>query len=211
MQNQQNGSDSAPVAKPSFQYSLLTLFVLTTVLGVAFSLLFASPGWVRLLSALCVVVTLPAVLTVMLIYGRGYGRTFAIGALFPSGMTFCSTALVFTYATFALGALGYDHWDEFPQFGHASGVFVVFTLGLSIAVGLLAVVVRRKVEAPGRQKPEASLPAGASVERQEGQANWRCGSCGQTVPRNFDACWNCNTARADGTNPSDPEVDNAPS
>lgn len=119
-------------------------------------------------------------------------------------MTFCSTAVFFTYATFAL--VGSDALDEFDQFGHTPGVFVAFTSGLSIAVGLLAVVVRRMIEAPLRRQTEASLPAGSSVDRRAGRANWRCGSCGQTVPGNFDVCWNCHTGRADGTNASDPEV-----
>ncbi len=26
--------------------------------------------------------------------------------------------------------------------------------------------------------------------------DWKCASCGETVPGNFDSCWKCGTARA---------------
>jgi hypothetical protein len=37
-----------------------------------------------------------------------------------------------------------------------------------------------------KSAPESSLPAGA---------DWRCPKCGESVPGNFDTCWNCSTKR----------------
>jgi len=68
------------------QYTLRTLFALTTAAAIACAVFFTLPPWVSIVAAVCVVISMPAVLTVMLVYGRGYTRTFCIGALFPAGL-----------------------------------------------------------------------------------------------------------------------------
>ncbi len=78
-----DGSEARP--GPSFQFSLKTLFLVTIGVAVGVSLLFAAPMIVNAIAAGCFLLLLPAVLTVVLICGRGYTRTFCIGALFPAG------------------------------------------------------------------------------------------------------------------------------
>lgn len=31
--------------------------------------------------------------------------------------------------------------------------------------------------------------------QQDGQSEWQCSKCGESVPGNFTACWNCQTER----------------
>jgi len=82
--SEHNGGSEAPPG-PSFQFSLKTLLVVTTSVAVGLSSLVAAPAVINLIAATCFLMLLPVVLTVVLVYGRGYQRTFCIGAMFPSG------------------------------------------------------------------------------------------------------------------------------
>jgi hypothetical protein len=145
-----------------FQYSLRTMLAVTAFLAVSCSLLFASPGWVRVAGALCLTLILPAMLTVLLVYGRGYVRTFCIGAVFPSGITLLSTAVILAYITFAIAFNTARIWQALgtlEDVGYSPAIFVGISWGLSVLVGLIGVGVRWSIEGPRRyQQREASLP-----------------------------------------------------
>ena len=68
-----------------FQYSLRSMFVVTTAAAIGLSLLVAGPYWLIMLVLVIVALAIPMLLTIALIYGRGAIRTFSIGALFPAG------------------------------------------------------------------------------------------------------------------------------
>jgi hypothetical protein len=72
--------------RPFLQFSLGTMFWITTATAIACAVLFPMPTVVAVPLILLISVALPAVLTTVIIYGRSYQRTFCIGALFPSGI-----------------------------------------------------------------------------------------------------------------------------
>ncbi len=121
------------------QFSLRGLLVLMTVSAFVCGLLFAAPAWVGLLLVVFQCTAMPVAVTVMIIYGRGYLRTFAIGAMFPGFL-----ALFYSYAVL-LSGLG-DLDDESLQTrlmlaAYLVGLFVVMAL-----YGGTAMVVRWLVE-----------------------------------------------------------------
>jgi hypothetical protein len=75
------------------QFSLRTLLIAMTGLAVFLSGLFAGPSWMSLITVGVVLMTVSICLTVGVGYGRGYVRTFCIGALFPSGSILTWTSL----------------------------------------------------------------------------------------------------------------------
>lgn len=142
------------------QYTLRTLFALTTAAAIACAVFFALPPWVSVVAAVCVVVSMPVVLTVMLIYGRGYTRTFSIGALFPAG--FCLLAPMVSYFALALAAEYYENMFD----GLEPNIVVLVFLNVYFAVvlgnGLLAVGIRRLMEAGQPTAPRPAPTDGAS-------------------------------------------------
>ena len=78
--------------RPRMQFSLRTMFVLTTCVAVACTLLFAVPDPVVVPLLLAVTIALPAVLTTFIVYGGSYLRTFCIGALFPAATALYASA-----------------------------------------------------------------------------------------------------------------------
>ena len=140
--------ESLPSETPSrsLQFRISTMLWLTLVVALACSLFFSIPAVAGLPLLLAFSMVLPAVLATIAIYGRGYQRTFCIGAMFPAGV------LLFT--------LGFLHILILD--GPASG-FIRFTddarwlglrvivggsWGLSLLAGLICVGVRRLVEKP---------------------------------------------------------------
>ena len=79
------------------QFSLRTMFVLTTCMAFACAVLFAFPDMVTVPLLLALTIALPAVLTTFTIYGSGYLRTFCIGALFPATTTLCAVVYFLGY------------------------------------------------------------------------------------------------------------------
>ncbi len=139
-----HSEDGSPEARPRrLQYTLRTLFVLTTAAAIACAVFFALPAWVSVVVAVCVLISIPGLLTVMLIYGRGNTRAFCIGALFPAG--FCLAPAVSAYG-FAFSA---EYLDELID-GLEPNIAVLVFLNVYFAVvlgnGLLAVGVRRMME-----------------------------------------------------------------
>jgi len=143
-----------PTDRRPWQYSLRTLFAVTTLVAIVSSLLFASPGWVRYVTGVSILLAFPAGLTVVLIYGCGYVRTFAIGALFPAGTV---SATVGAYAAFTLGYLcvmspggaGFTLED----LGECSpGIPIAVYCTLSVVVGFFAVSIRWLIESPQRRR-----------------------------------------------------------
>ena len=140
-----------------WQYSLRTLFVVTTLLAVMLSLLFASPGWVRALSALCWVTAFPAVLATALVYGKGYLRTFCLGTLIPSAWAMFSLAFVFLHVSpYVMDSDDYELQDALAD--QVVGLAVVSSV-MSVLVGLLAIGTRWVIESPQRrrQQPDRNL------------------------------------------------------
>ncbi|NQU25178.1 MAG: hypothetical protein HQ567_28150 [Candidatus Nealsonbacteria bacterium] len=133
------------------QFSLQTLLLVTTGLAVCCSLLLVAPSPVRVVTAGCLLITLPALLTVVLIYRRTYARTFCIAALFPSGLLFWEiqtlVQLLYVYG----GAFGQAGPMEA---GYWPAMFVAVQYGLSLVIGLLAVFVRWKLENADRLRAE---------------------------------------------------------
>ena len=141
-----------PDSRPRrFQYSLRTLFVLTTGLAMLCSILFSLPTWLAELAVVFLVISTAAALTVTLIYGRGYVRTFCIGALFPAGVCLLSS-------TYGLEMI-YDVLIAFLRSDDERlviQIFVTLYYTLVLGDGVLAVCVRRLAEAPDDREPPES-------------------------------------------------------
>jgi len=97
---QGDNTDPVQPRRRPWQFSLQALFVLTTASAVIFSAFSAWPSLYLILVPF-ISVALPAALTVGLIYGRGYARTFCIGALVPSSL---AGVLMFVYMNALCGA-----------------------------------------------------------------------------------------------------------
>ena len=76
-----------PERRP-FQFSLRTMFIVTTLVAVACSGLFAPVLPVVVATILGLIVLVSVALTVAVVHARGYLRTFCVGAIFPAGMLF---------------------------------------------------------------------------------------------------------------------------
>jgi hypothetical protein len=138
-----------------FQYSLRTMFIMMTVLAIALSGLFAGPLWLTMLTGLFLAITAPMVLTILLVYGRGYARTFCIGALFPAGVILFAVGPGLTYPFFRMEGFGGPPKSET---GLVVGIFILGASVVIVVLGLVAVGVRWMIEAPRRrQEREAFL------------------------------------------------------
>jgi len=138
-----------------FQFSLRTLFILTTAVAGACAMLFAAPPRVVAMTSAFLEVAFAAALTVAVVYGRGYARTFAIGGLFPASLQMLSGSAILS------GASTYD-WiflkavdpDEASRLAHSTAV----AFGMIVAVGLTAMGVRWMCEARQRERQPAGGP-----------------------------------------------------
>ncbi|MHC4179554.1 MAG: hypothetical protein ACYSWU_18740 [Planctomycetota bacterium] len=133
-----------------FQYSLRTMFIVMTVLAVALSGIFAGPEWFSVLTGMFLGLTAPMVLTVALIYGRGYVRTFCIGALFPASLGLLAIIPGLSYPFYGMRGPG----PSGSETGLYVGIFVLVAGIVIIVLGLVAMGVRWMVEAP-HQRPQA--------------------------------------------------------
>jgi len=164
MTSAENGTDRLKRPRWRFQFSLRSLLIATTLVAVGCSIFLASPWQVGLVAALCLVVSTPVVLIVVLIHGRGYARTFCIGALIPAGIVWCMLGSYYAISLL-LAFSGNGPWDE-------NRTPVVVFLGvyylLVVANGLLAVGTRWLIEARQRRdrqeaNPDAQAPPTAST------------------------------------------------
>jgi hypothetical protein len=142
--------------RPPFQYSLWSMFVLTTLLAIGLGFLVAAPTWLMVVVLLLLSLALPMALTIAVIYGRGRFRTFAIGALFPAGVLIFSMVPLFRgpfYGIFDFGGGG----DDLEARVILTAVVAVTGI-LIAAFGLLALWIRWLVERPQRQRPASPVP-----------------------------------------------------
>lgn len=122
------------------QFSLRSIFVVTTVAAIVLTLLFQVPDPLAVPVLLFATIAFPAVLVTILIYGSGYQRTFSIGALFP--LTILLLLLVFAQSgVFASSALTLP-FDEPVLFRTSVGAFWLS----SVVIGLLCVATRWELE-----------------------------------------------------------------
>jgi hypothetical protein len=132
-----------------FQYSLRTMFIVMTVVAVALSGILAGPRWLTVLTAVLLDVMTPMLLTIGLIYGRGYLRTFCIGGLFPTGAMVIALGLEFvSYRSINV----WEITGPAGEFGLSVGVFILAAYVVTIAFGLVAVGVRWMIEAGQREE-----------------------------------------------------------
>lgn len=138
MSMNQDSPESQANIPPRFQFGLSTMFWVTTATAIVCSLLFRIPADFSIPIMLFIsVAVLPAVWTTVIIYGRGYQRTFGIGAMFPSG--------------FFLLSIAFDRLDLFRREGLPPDEFWgrILMLGLWLScllVGVACMGVRRLVE-----------------------------------------------------------------
>lgn len=135
---------------PRFQFSIAALLWVTLILAILLTILFRLPFVAAYPLVFFVSIgVLPAAWTTLIIYGRGYQRTLAIGAMFPSG--FCQ---LFALMAMFEHAIPIHSWnppgDEDLLFRF---VFAGFWAS-SIVVGLICMGLRRLVEkCPPSQNP----------------------------------------------------------
>ena len=139
-----------PSASRPFQFTLRTTFIVMTAAALTMSATMAAPAF---LAGLCLVawfVILPVILTVVVIYGRGYQRTFCIGALFPATSCLLGTgafvALMWVFPEDASSVLT----DLRDKHLYRIAMVLMATLLAAVVAGLLAIWVRRLVERPER-------------------------------------------------------------
>jgi len=144
-------NDQHPPRRRPFQFRLRTLFVVTTAAAIILAGLSAPSERVRVLSAGSLILAIPVVLTTVLVYGRGYARTFCIGGLFPAGCI-----VLWSLAGSLLGNT-LEFFDLHSNLGEQAAELVVWLaldLLLTIAMGLLAMGVRWLVESSNRAETQ---------------------------------------------------------
>lgn len=125
-----------------FQFTLRTMLIGTTVAAVALSGVFAGPDSLAAWTVAVLSLSVPMVLIVALIYGRGYKRTFCIGALFPASWS----ALVGTL--FLIDPPYYEppYYMNSLEPRLYLGLYMLVACFVIVAFGLLAMGVRWMVE-----------------------------------------------------------------
>ncbi len=133
------------------QFSLRTMLIIMTGFAATLSGVFAGPDWMRMITAVFFTTAVTIVLVVVLVYGRGYQRTFCIGALFPSGLvTYQIGGSAFMRATYGMGP------DEMTEL--LAAIFLLAYCLVVLCGGLLAMGVRWMVESSHRDSPAAECP-----------------------------------------------------
>ena len=116
--------------RPKFQFTIRSMLILTAVVAVICSMVFAMPGWSGKYLFGFISVTLPGVLISILFYGTPYQKTFAAGALVPS---FISVLYSLDQGSYA--------WRDTEE--RLSGLLLWGTAAIS---GVTAILVRRWLE-----------------------------------------------------------------
>jgi hypothetical protein len=127
------------------------MFWLTTAVAIACAIYFTMPDWVGGLTAACVVISMPGVLTIVVVYGRGNTRAFGIGALFPASVC------LFPFFSYFLSYHGVRFLGEMLEYlfdGVDPRILFLIFLNVYFAIvlgnGLLAVCVRRWLQSGQR-------------------------------------------------------------
>jgi hypothetical protein len=118
-----------------FQFSIRTLFIVTTVFAVIVWVLFAPPEWVGGLVLVASFLLLLPLNIAGLIYHRGYWRAFFVG-------TSPWAALTAWYVIWALDGRGSPFWPSGPNNILAMKLTLFFALCFIALSGLTAVGVR---------------------------------------------------------------------
>jgi len=136
----------------SFRFSLASMFIFTTALALALSGTHAGSDWTARLTAVLWMILAPMSLTVWLVYGRGYAKTFAMGGLFPAALFMFLVLPELLYSVRS----GFDAPDPyFDSFGRspepedvAQKMMILLALNCFaiVVTGLLAMGVRYMVE-----------------------------------------------------------------
>ena len=142
------------------QFRLRTVFVLFTLAALALAAVFALPFEEPTYILLTLLTPVPMVFVVCALYGRGYFRTFAIGASLPAA------ALYFSPYWLQIVFFGLD--DIFEADGNPLAARLAVIMGLANSIfflvshGLLAMLVRWLIEGAqaGAPRPadESSVP-----------------------------------------------------
>jgi hypothetical protein len=143
--------DAVPRRQPEprpFQFTLRTMFIITTAVAVACGGLSTPIAGVQAATLLYLALAAPMMLTIALIYGRGYTRTFAIGAMFPAAL-----ALLYAFGSLidSIEPSQQQFWKY--QEPHREIVPIVgIVLAIIILTGLAAMGIRWMVESPEREQ-----------------------------------------------------------
>ena len=127
------------------------MFILTTVVAVVCSGLFAPVAYVVVATIAGLIVLVSVALTVAVIYARGYLRTFCVGAIFPAGMVFVVMVLYCVVGIIAILGLADANAEPIDQsvretIAIAAACYIAFCF----VSGLVAVGVRWMIESPRR-------------------------------------------------------------
>jgi hypothetical protein len=134
-----------PTPRPRFQFQLRTALIVMTALAILLSAVFAGLPGVAMTTAVLLATGIPMCLTIVLVYGRGYQRTFCIGALFPSGLILSWTAPL----SLPYGLMIADSDD--PQVALVLGIAILIGAVVIISFGLAAVGLRWLIERQDRE------------------------------------------------------------
>ena len=153
------------------QFSLASILLVITLTAAVFSSVLAGSDTARVAVVFVLTVAVPMILTVLLVYGRGYLRTFCIGALFPAAAT--ATLIVplafqcvdfFLYNYNRIGRVGRPG-DEGEWLAIAILIYGVVIL----LFGSVAVAIRWRLEAPQRRQQKQALPDWDDLPDEESQ------------------------------------------
>ena len=141
-----------------WQYSLKALFLITLGLAVALAVVVSFPNVIAVPVLLCLAIAIPAFLTAVAVYGAGYQRTFAIGALFPTGTLLYTTAWLMGVSLLEPPSIDLDSLEGWLAFFDHVGVTYRVYAGsvwlLAVAIGWMAVAVRYHLETRTRRGDE---------------------------------------------------------
>jgi hypothetical protein len=141
--------DAVPRRQPEprpFQFTLRTMFIITTAVAVACGGLSTPIAGVQAATLLYLALAVLMMLTIALIYGRGYMRTFAIGAMFPAGL-----AVLVAFGGTVDDLFGPRFWQYRER---SQGLFLAaaIVLAVIVATGVIAMGIRWMVESPEREQ-----------------------------------------------------------
>jgi hypothetical protein len=140
-----------------WQFSMKTLLIVTIATALGLTIVVSLPNAIAVPLMICLTVAVPALLTVVLVYGSGYQRTFCIGALFPTCLLLYVTGWLFGLALINPPVAGeLDDLDQWLRFFEGIGphyrTYAASAWLMAVIVGTLAVCVRWGLEARARRE-----------------------------------------------------------
>ncbi len=154
-------STTSPQPGRPWQFSIKALMVVTAGTAVALTIVVSLPNVIAVPIMFCMTIVIPALLTVVVVHGPGYRRTFCIGALFPAGLALYVTGWLFGLVLMEGGRMGSldnpGKWLKFFEgIGSTYRVYAASAWLLAVVVGMLAVGVRRRLEVRSRSDSEGT-------------------------------------------------------